>query len=369
MRLRSLIMGAVIVLALGQLSATGCSKDDRAAKSPSERPESTRRVTEVSRPSMRGGTDQTGPATSQARTTSARVEKTEARTPTENVASSPSERLVANAEEATPPVTYRHAETAYLAGDYRGATDLFTAYVSQKPKNPWGHYMLGLSARHAGRPEIAEKAFHAALVIDPTHSKSRLNLARVLLDEDRPGEALAQVDSALSADPYSADAHRLRGRGYTELGRIDEAIDSYRLALTLDEGDAWAMNNLGLLLIQQQLFEEALPLVVRATELRQDVAIFQNNLGVVLERLGYSAEAKQAFARARELDPGHEQAATSLARLEARPSVASAKTLDHEAASAEFVEMVNGWRRAGPETDLSMANTDLATKEKTSPAE
>ena len=55
-------------------------------------------------------------------------------------------------------------------------------------------------------------------------------------------------------------------------GRGPEAIDAYQRALALDDRDVWAMNNLGLLYIQQGRFEEALPPLARAVELRANVA-------------------------------------------------------------------------------------------------
>src|SRR5687768_12918430 len=45
-----------------------------------------------------------------------------------------------------PPVSISEAETAYRDKRYADATKLFSTYADQHPNNPWGHYMLGLSA-------------------------------------------------------------------------------------------------------------------------------------------------------------------------------------------------------------------------------
>ena len=53
------------------------------------------------------------------------------------------------------PVTYAAAESVYHEGDYVEAVRYFEAYVEHRPDNPWGRYMLGLSAWKADRDERA----------------------------------------------------------------------------------------------------------------------------------------------------------------------------------------------------------------------
>src|SRR4051794_27356138 len=46
----------------------------------------------------------------------------------------------------TAPVTYEKAEASFRSGRYDEATQLFTGYTESNPDNPWGFYMLGISA-------------------------------------------------------------------------------------------------------------------------------------------------------------------------------------------------------------------------------
>ena len=48
--------------------------------------------------------------------------------------------------ETPGEVTYDEAEDAYRERRYRDAVMLFTRYTELKAENPWGFYMLGLSA-------------------------------------------------------------------------------------------------------------------------------------------------------------------------------------------------------------------------------
>ena len=108
-------------------------------------------------------------------------------------------------------VTYEIAETAYREGRFPDAVALFEEYVANQSENPWGHYMLGLSARMAGDVETSVSAFERALELDPRHIKSHLNLSRVLIRAGRLEEAEVQIERALEIDDESGDAFRLLG--------------------------------------------------------------------------------------------------------------------------------------------------------------
>jgi Flp pilus assembly protein TadD len=82
-------------------------------------------------------------------------------------------------------VSYEEADSAFRAGRYDEAARLFARYTEGKPENPFGHYMLGLSAWKSRDHTGAEAAFERALALDPDHVKSYLNLARVLLEVGR----------------------------------------------------------------------------------------------------------------------------------------------------------------------------------------
>ena len=214
-------------------------------------------------------------------------------------------------------VTYGDAESAYLDRRYREALDLFTVYTEQHPKNPWGFYMYALSAWKSGENQDAEVGFQTALDLDPNHLKSYLNLARVLLEENRPQEALTQAQLAKEIDADHGETFRILGRAYHNLGETDLAVESYLTATTLDENDAWAANNMGLVLIQSGRFAEALSPLARATQLQPDRGVFQNNLGIALERSGHFTQATEAFQAALNTDETNEKILGNLDRVSA----------------------------------------------------
>ena len=241
-------------------------------------------------------------------------------------------------------VSYETAEAVYRSGRYEDAARHFEVYTASHPANAFGHYMLGLSAWKSGDLKAAEKAFDAALALDPSHVKSLLNSSRVLLDADRATEALERIERALEIDSASSDGLRLLGRANVALGRTDEAIGAYRRAIVADNGDVWSMNNLGLIYIEAGEAEQALAPLARAVELRPTAPVFRNNLGIALERTGQLLSARKAFEAALTADSTYGKAAASLARVNAQADTLSADTVDLSELAQGFRMQVRIWQ-------------------------
>ncbi|HEX5435601.1 MAG TPA: tetratricopeptide repeat protein [Gemmatimonadaceae bacterium] len=264
---------------------------------------------------------------------------------------------------AIQPVSYTDAESAYSTRHYVQAAAMFTTYTEQHPQNPWGFYMLGLSAWKAGQPVQAESAFVAALSMDPKHVKSMLNLSRVLLETNRPTDAMDRVEAALALDPQSNEAYRLLGRAQYEMADVDGAIDAYRKAIALDSTDAWSMNNLGLILIQQGRFADALGPLARATQLDSTTAVFQNNLGIALEQTGHYAASAAAYRAALAADSSYEKASVSLARVDGRPEDPGTEPVDLAMVAQDFASQMANWR----DSAATNAMTTPAAADSTTP--
>ena len=253
--------------------------------------------------------------------------------------------------EPTPepePVAYDQAEAAYHEGRYAEAANLFERYADENPDNVWGLYMLGLSAWKAGNLEDADTALADARELQPEHLKSLVNHARVLLELNRDNEAQAAIAAALSLAPRDFGAGRVQARIHHRQGRLDDAEAAYRDVLRSSGDDAWALNNLGLILIEQERFDEALAPLAKASELAE-AACIRNNLGVALERTGYYAAAALAYEAALEIDSDHTRAEASLARVTGLPE-------DPALAPVDLAELADGF-----DVDPTVPNTEVAT--------
>ena len=242
---------------------------------------------------------------------------------------------------ATVPVSYVDAEAAYTARKYSEAAELFGSYTRANPENPWGHYMYGLSSWKAGDPEQALISFDEALRIDPQHRKSLLNSARVLLDTGRPREALDRIERAMGLEPLSAEGLRLLGRARYELKQVPEAIDAYQRAIALDERDVWAMNNLGLIYIQQDRSEDALP-VARP---RGGAAA---RLAGLPEQPGHGAGAHRPSRRGEEGLRGRGRRRTAPTERPRRASPASAPLAEGDTTAVDLSDVRGGFSGGGP---------------------
>jgi tetratricopeptide (TPR) repeat protein len=215
------------------------------------------------------------------------------------------------------PVSFADAEAAFQSKNYGQATQLFEQYIQRRPDNPWGHYMLGLSAWKGGDLVKSEESFETALRIDPKHMKSLVNVSRVLIEQKRYDDAIAKLTTAADVDPESATVPRLMARAHSAKGEFEPAVDAYRRAIALDGTDAWSMNNLGLLYLERGFVEDALAYLAKAVQMNENVAAFHNNLGMALEHQGRFGAAAIAYKGALSADPGYKKAKQNLVRVEA----------------------------------------------------
>ncbi len=125
------------------------------------------------------------------------------------------------------------------------------------------------------------------------------------------------LERAVENRADDVDAQRVRARALHSLGRVEEALAGYETALSIDANDAWSLNNMGLILIEQERFEEAQAPLFRACTADSTLAVCRNNLGVALERSGDFSGARDAYAEALVVDPEHAKAQVSLARVQA----------------------------------------------------
>jgi tetratricopeptide (TPR) repeat protein len=242
------------------------------------------------------------------------------------------------------PVSFTDAQAAYHAGRFEEAVTMFSAYTEQKPENGWGYYMLGLSQWKSGKLDEAAGSFEKALAKDATHAKSLVNSARVLLDLQRPGDALVRAQRVIQLDSTSAEGWRTVGRAFTDLDSTTQAIAAYQRALTLDDKDVWSMNNLGMIYLNAGQYEQSLRPFARAVELAPERAVFQNNLGMALERSGQPSAATLAYRAAIAADTTYKKAITSLARVEGRTEQEGVVPVDLAAMSVEFQNEIAKWK-------------------------
>lgn len=99
---------------------------------------------------------------------------------------------------------------------------------------------LGLCLARQSRLEEAQAALNEAIRLMPNKALYRNNAATLLVEIGEDGLALEQLKSVYPPATASFNLGQLLARA----GRVDEAIDSYRLALELDPGHPAALSAL-----------------------------------------------------------------------------------------------------------------------------
>ena len=104
-----------------------------------------------------------------------------------------------------------------------------------------------------------------------------------------------------------------------QAGRIEDALDAYRAAISLQPDDAEAASLMGVALSQSVWADQAAGFLARAVHLEPEQIPFRMNLVEGLERLGQIERARQEVRAVIVRDPGHVRGWKSPATSRRRP--------------------------------------------------
>lgn len=127
-------------------------------------------------------------------------------------------------------------------------------------------------------------------------------------------EAIQSYRAALSVTPSLAEVHNDLGLLYQAREQLDNAIGSFRAALAIDPKLAAAHFNLGRALQIQGQHKAATESYLRFVSFEPDYFQAHHNLGVAFEALGQSESAVAGYKRALELKPTYFPALFGLVR-------------------------------------------------------
>lgn len=102
---------------------------------------------------------------------------------------------------------------------------------------------LGRLAQRLGYLEIAEKLLLKFLAVNPGHIEATNNLACVMRDQRRYGDAIETLRAMLQLEPESPVLWNTLGTVLNDEGRLDEALTFFEEALRLDPGFSKARYN------------------------------------------------------------------------------------------------------------------------------
>ena len=143
----------------------------------------------------------------------------------------------------------------------------------------------------------------------------------------RLDEAEQAYRQALSQDPKAFVAHVNLGVVLQDQGRLEDAAETFQNALAINPEVAEVHYGLGLVLQDRDETADAEAAFRRAVEINPDYAEALNGLAIALEKQGETEEAAATFERALAANPGFAEAHNNLGNLyhkEGRPDDAMA---------------------------------------------
>lgn len=152
------------------------------------------------------------------------------------------------------------------------------------PDDPEHWTSLGIEQYRAGDLDAAEGSFRKALELDSGYHYASYNLARVLIANGSPQEAVGLLDPLIERDPTDFDAVTTRGTAALFLERYAEAAEYFRSVLQEQPQDANNWYNLGLSLELMDRPADAEHAYLEAIRINPGLTAAQAGLGRVRRR-------------------------------------------------------------------------------------
>jgi tetratricopeptide (TPR) repeat protein len=184
-------------------------------------------------------------------------------------------------------------------------------------------------ARDDASREKAAEMYREALKLRPSHAAAHVGLARVLLDQNKFNDALAEIDAARQARAVYPEASAVEGRIQREAGSDAEAMRAFRRSIR-DAGGFQPEAHVGLARVLEdkgQFAEAVVELRKALDQLSDSEPVIYQMLGAAYERLEKPKEAVAAYEKYLQLAPNGSYAAAIRSILEQLKREAAGETI------------------------------------------
>jgi predicted O-linked N-acetylglucosamine transferase (SPINDLY family) len=205
-----------------------------------------------------------------------------------------------------PVAHYVHGELQEQDGDKEGALASVRRALALNPRFVQAQHYLGILLGETGDAEGAVAAFEQTVRLDPAHARGWNNLGNTLRTQDRLDEAEAAFARAVALKPDYWLAAANLGSVQRDVGAMDRAEATLRTALGRAGANPYrplVVLLAGVLRLRGILDESAQLYVQAINAAPSESAGEWFNLGLVLAERNDPAGARNAYGRARALDP------------------------------------------------------------------
>lgn len=142
------------------------------------------------------------------------------------------------ATDITSKELYMHAQTAYNQGDFKQAYPLFEQLLEQTPQSAEINFFVGRCALELRQYDEAMAAFDRVLMINPKHTRTHLELARLYYERQQLELSQTELNLVLN-DQLPND---IRDVAMAFKRRIDESISSHHFSGAVIVGGGYDSN-------------------------------------------------------------------------------------------------------------------------------
>ncbi|MHC4304939.1 MAG: tetratricopeptide repeat protein [Planctomycetota bacterium] len=165
-------------------------------------------------------------------------------------------------------------------------------------------YDLAVQQFNSGDLQRSLETINGAISVEGEVGKAHLLRGRILLEMGETSDALAALARGQELDPADPDFPYYRGIAQERVGRLDEALASYRAAAAIDTGDAQYLLAAAEILIEVDRLDEARQLLEEQVGDFESNAGFRQALGHIATLEGNDDLAVHLFTEATLLSPG-----------------------------------------------------------------
>lgn len=193
------------------------------------------------------------------------------------------------------------------------AADAVAAFERLPPEAAARRFEAGAALGRARAYKDAARLFGSARGRLEDPYAAGYNEVLMLIEGGDHERAIRVADEMFVQGMRKAELYNLVSRAYLGAGRVQQAYDALRAAITLEPAVEQHYVDLALICMDHENFDLGLEIVDIAIGRRPDAAMLHLYRGVLLVMKGLVEQAEGEFSRARQLQPSNPAAAVALA--------------------------------------------------------
>jgi len=211
-------------------------------------------------------------------------------------------------EGVSAVVIWQRAQAFLQNGNDEQAAVGLARVVELQPGNADAHHQLALAYRNLGRAAAARRHLERVVELDPERVDARVQLAGLLLEEGRGSEALPHLAKVSELAPDDPDLGWYLGRARVQAGDPSRAVEAFARAAERAEAagatpPAWALNEWGTALARLGRLDAAMEVFRMALAADPDDPQTLFNVGLAHEGLGRFDPAVAYYCRSLRVQP------------------------------------------------------------------